>query len=348
MRTAVLIPVRDPGAGLPALVEELLSKELPVVLVDDGSTRGQELFAQLTGRQGVTVLTHARGLGRGAALKTGLAHLMEEGFDGAVTAEGDGRHSPEDICRVARALEETPDTLILGSRDPETLTPGVRRGSRLARLLLRVLYTTSITDPLTRLRGIPLKGEKAPELLALKGDRFDYEACMLREASELFAGGQREVPVGTYPSEKAASDPFRTVYDGVSLVLVLLHKLPFFVLSSATAFGLDYLLFNLLYYVVLPQFSGGTFLATVGARVCSATYNYNVNKHLVFRGSGTAYNAKRFFLLATGILMANLLLMHLLVDLLGLPAYLVKIPVDVLLFLVNFTVQHAWSRRKSK
>lgn len=344
MRIGVLIPVRDPGPQLEELVRELLARELPVVLVDDGSARGRELLEELDALPGVTLLTHPAPSGRGAALKTGLAHLLEAGFEGAVTAAGDGRHTGEDIARMAEALAETPDTLILGAGG----SAGRKALGGATRVLLRLLYGMALTDPLTDLRGIPLGVPEAEKLPQLKGERADYEALVLREAASLFPGGVREVPVERRASRASGGDPFRSAGDAWRILLVLLHKLPTFILSSATAFGLDYLLFNLLYYVVLPQFSGATFLATVGARICSAGYNYLINKHVVFKGSGSAYNAKRFFTLAAGVLMANLLIMHLLVDLLGLPAFLVKIPVDAVLFLVNFTVQHAWARKGDK
>ena len=103
MRCGVLIPAYEPGEALPALTRALMDKGVPVVVVNDGSTTGLEYFERIRA-QGAVVLEHGENLGKGRALKTGLAWMAEQGYEGVVTADADGQHSLEDILRVARAL----------------------------------------------------------------------------------------------------------------------------------------------------------------------------------------------------------------------------------------------------
>ena len=102
MRCGVLIPAYEPGEALPALTRTLMDKGVPVVVVNDGSATGLEYFERIRA-QGAVVLEHGENLGKGRALKTGLAWMAEQGYEGVVTADADGQHSLEDILRQPQA-----------------------------------------------------------------------------------------------------------------------------------------------------------------------------------------------------------------------------------------------------
>ena len=91
MICAVVIPCLNEGAGIAVLVSAL-RRQVPVVLVvDDGSTDDTALAAKSAG---ATVIHHERNNGKGAALRTGLSQLFKQGFEWAVTLDGDGQHAP--------------------------------------------------------------------------------------------------------------------------------------------------------------------------------------------------------------------------------------------------------------
>ncbi|MGY0205531.1 glycosyltransferase, partial [Acinetobacter soli] len=52
-----------------------------------------------------TVLVHERNQGKGAALKTGIRHVVERfpGTHGVITVDADGQHLPEDVKRLYEA-----------------------------------------------------------------------------------------------------------------------------------------------------------------------------------------------------------------------------------------------------
>ena len=80
--------------------------------------------------------------GKGAALKTGMnfALVTFPGCLGVVTADADGQHSVEDILRVAGALRERRDALILGVRAFDANVPfRSRAGNSITRMLMRVV-----------------------------------------------------------------------------------------------------------------------------------------------------------------------------------------------------------------
>ena len=91
----VLIPSLEPDERLPRYVKALLAKGFGhIVGVDDGASEAfQPIFQQLADMPGVTVTHHEVNRGKGAALKTGLRYISEEGLPDeiVVTADADGR-----------------------------------------------------------------------------------------------------------------------------------------------------------------------------------------------------------------------------------------------------------------
>lgn len=333
MRCGVLIPAYEPGEALPALTWALMDKGVPVVVVNDGSATGLEYFERIRA-QGAVVLEHKENLGKGRALKTGLAWMAEQGYEGVVTADADGQHSLEDILRVARALASGNRRLVLGIRDVSRMPNRSRTGNRLTRTLFRLLYGIKLQDTQTGLRGIPLTGENRSGLLSLTGERYEYEMEMLIEAGELFPAGIQELEIETiYLEDSDTSSHFRPLADGARIYSVLFRHFPRFFLSSILAFLVDYSLFNLLYYLLFHR----SVPAAVLARVVSAGVNYTVNRKLVFDSS---YHLLGYVKICLVILLAGSGLMYLLVDCLSLPAFLVKPLVDCGLYVLSFAAQN--------
>lgn len=333
MRCGVLIPAYEPGEALPALTRALMDKGVPVVVVNDGSATGLEYFERIRA-QGAVVLEHGENLGKGRALKTGLAWMAEQGYEGVVTADADGQHSLEDILRVARALADGTRRLVLGIRDISRMPNRSRTGNCLTRTLFRLLYGIKLQDTQTGLRGIPLTGENRSGLLSLTGERYEYEMEMLIEAGELFPAGIQELEIETiYLEDSDTSSHFRPLADGARIYSVLFRHFPRFFLSSILAFLVDYSLFNLLYYLLFHR----SVPAAVLARVVSAGVNYTVNRKLVF---GSSYHLLGYVKICLVILLAGSGLMYLLVDCLSLPAFLVKPLVDCGLYVLSFAAQN--------
>ena len=102
MKTIVIIPAYEPEEKLIPLTQQLIAKNLEVVVVDDGS--GENYLPIFTKLTGATVLTHPENKGKGEALKTAYRYIKETHAHeevAIVTADSDGQHSPEDIVRIA-------------------------------------------------------------------------------------------------------------------------------------------------------------------------------------------------------------------------------------------------------
>ena len=193
----------------------------------------------------------------------------------------------------------------------------------------------NLQDTQTGPRGIPL----SPELLEIKGNRYEYEMEMLIYSKKLF-GSIFKVPIKTIYIDNNSGSHFNPIKDGLKIYSVLFSNLPSFMLVPFASFAIDYLLFNFLYYVVL----GHTTASTILARVASSLFNFTLNKNIVFKNSSEKYNILNYYKLAILILLGNMALMAVFVDFLHVPAFIAKIMVECVLYIVSFTTQNNWSK----
>ena len=219
---AIVIPVCDPDAvRFPSLVRRLRVDFAHVVVVDDGSLEGREAFDAVRGDVDA-VLVHATNRGKGAALRTAFAWVQEKlpRLAGVVTVDGDGQHDPEDVRRVAEELAREPDGgLVLGVRSFAGNVPfRSRLGNFWTRGLFRLVTGLSVSDTQTGLRGIP--AALLPRLLAIPGDRYEYEIRMLADARR-HPAPPREVSVRTIYLDGNASSHYRPLRDTFRTQLAL-------------------------------------------------------------------------------------------------------------------------------
>jgi len=80
MKVFLVIPVYNEALRLNEVVKNLLSVDLPVIIVDDGSIdETPNILAKFKNKNSeLTVLTHRINLGKGAAMKTGAEALSEK------------------------------------------------------------------------------------------------------------------------------------------------------------------------------------------------------------------------------------------------------------------------------
>jgi glycosyltransferase involved in cell wall biosynthesis len=98
---------------------------LPVVVVDDGSTDDTAGAARAAGAM---VLRQEPNQGKGAALKRGFRHALEDGCDAVLTLDADGQHDPAEIPKFLGAWNQSTPDLVIGARTFEAM-PFVRRVS---------------------------------------------------------------------------------------------------------------------------------------------------------------------------------------------------------------------------
>lgn len=345
MKTALIIPAYKPAKELLALLGQFTQNpEFVPVVVDDGSGADYEaIFRALP--EGVRLLRHPQNRGKGAALKTAFEYAVNalDDCDYAVTADADGQHRYEDILRVVATARANPGALVLGSRKFEGNVPlRSRFGNGVTRHVFSIASGVKVYDTQTGLRAFDREAMR--RFLDVPGDRYEYEINMLLTAAQGGTPIMEEWIETVYLDDNASShfNPFR---DSIKIYLCILK----FTASSLLAFAVDYVLALLLKGLTAawPAALSLNFSVIV-ARVVSATVNFLVNRHVVFKGNESLGKAVlKYAGLAAGILALNLALMHILTGL-GLPFALAKIIVEVTLFALSFVVQGKFVFRKKR
>ncbi len=337
MKTALIIPAYKPGREMLELLKQFRDDmSFCPVVVDDGSGEEyREIFDDLP--DFCVLLRHEVNRGKGAALKTAIGYVLHNmpNCELALTADADGQHRFEDICRVNEAAKAHPGALVLGSRRFEGEVPlRSRLGNAVTRQVFAIASGAKVYDTQTGLRVFDRSCME--RFLKVPGERYEYEITMLLDAAQ--SGVPiREVAIETVYLNDNESSHFHPFRDSFKIYLCILK----FGLSSLLAAVIDYVLVLLISALTLKMGRELSLVASVvGARLVSATVNFCINRRVVFKGSEQLGRAiAKYAGLALCILAANYGLMYLLNIVLNWPLALAKILVEVLLFCVSFLVQ---------
>jgi len=108
-----LIPAYNEAERIVAVIEATRA-QLPVLVVDDGST---DDTARLAERAGAMVLRQVPNQGKGAALRAGFRWALVHGYDAVVMLDADGQHDPAEIPLFLESYRERGADLVIGQRD---------------------------------------------------------------------------------------------------------------------------------------------------------------------------------------------------------------------------------------
>jgi glycosyltransferase involved in cell wall biosynthesis len=147
--------------------------EKEIIIVDDFSKDGtRELLQATAWPPNVHVLYHEKNRGKGAGIRTALAHATK---DIIIIQDADLEYNPNDFAIVLRPILDGVADVVYGSR-----FLGIHRsfmlhhyiGNKFLTLLTNVLYNNILTDMETgykAFRAEVLKG------LRIRSNRFDFE-----------------------------------------------------------------------------------------------------------------------------------------------------------------------------
>ena len=342
-KITVVIPSLNPDDKLLTVVEGLILRGFDdLIVVNDGSAPDKaHYFEAVAALPGCTVLTHETNRGKGRALKTAFSYILARrpGCIGVVTVDGDDQHHPDDVAALATALTGDGSALLLGVRDfsQPDVPARSRLGNRITSLVFWLLCRKKISDTQTGLRGIPRK--MLPELLALTGERFDFETNML-----LYLHKNRipvhEIGIKTIYLEENASSHFHAVFDSLSILRLVLAFAFSSVISAALDVGFYWLAITLLKTLLLRE---RVLVATIISRAISSAVNFLLNRRAVF-GSDSALSRAlpRYYLLCICQFFCSWVGVWGLTLIIGGSSVLAKIIVDTLLFFISFNIQRRW------
>ncbi len=325
-----LIPAYKPTAILPDLIEKMKGSGFSVIIVDDGSGGDyEEIFSECT--RYATVLHHSENRGKGCALKSGLSFIAGHYTEDAVvvTVDADGQHRVEDALAICLIAEDAPNSLVLGSR---RLKENVPLRSRFGNTITRAVYHIStglkVYDTQTGLRAFRVS--LIPTLLDIPGERYEYEMNVLlrlaRDKTQII-----EHEIETIYIDNNAQSHFDTVKDSVRIYREILK----FSASSFIGFLVDYAA-----YCILLVLTKDLRISNITARIISGSVNFTLNRKFVFKDrENLLKSAIKYFMLASGILFGNTLVLEFLVDTCGVHQMPAKIATEIVFFTLSWLIQ---------
>lgn len=176
----ILIPTYNNAATLGKVLTEVLTFDLPVIVVNDGST--DETAAVLQRFPQVRVIAYPDNRGKGYALNTGLKVATEAGYRYAITLDSDGQHYADDIPVFLREIEQHPDSLLIGARNlTSDNMPGKNTfANKFSNFWFTLETGIKLTDTQSGYRLYPLQRLKGMHLFT---NKYEYELEIIVQAA---------------------------------------------------------------------------------------------------------------------------------------------------------------------
>lgn len=347
MKVSVIIPSLNPDEKLMQVVNGLIKIGFDdIILVNDGSDAAHMgPFEEAVKLPYVTLLTHEVNKGKGRALKTAFDYCIKNRPDiyGVITVDGDNQHTPKDIMACSLKMIELKNQVVLGVRDfsLEHVPWTSRAGNMITRTVFQIACGIKITDTQTGLRAIP--AQHLQTMMEVQGERFEYETEMLlvmQKKNIKFT----EVTIETVYINENETSHFNAFRDSF-----MIYKMIFrYMLSSLFASFVDFVVYSVILIVIDgdKERQIRLLIATICARIISSLVNFTVNRKTVFKSDAPIKNTLgRYYLLCIVQLAASYGLVYLFSTILSsatVGEILIKIPVDILLFIASFQIQRRW------
>lgn len=222
MKLSIVVPVYNEAKTLKPVLQKLLALnfddwEKEIIVVDDCSTDGTSDTLVKFARQVPKVYRHSKNRGKGAAIRTGLAHASGSHV---IIQDADLEYNPADIAVLLAASRSNPGFAIYGSRfrgRHEDTVFGHKAGNLFLTAITNLLYGSAISDMETCYKLIPTKYFKKIKLTA---NRFDFEPEITAKLLRLNVG-ILEVPINYKKRGFSQGKKIKWWRDGFSAVWTL-------------------------------------------------------------------------------------------------------------------------------
>lgn len=203
----VVIPTYNNCKTIGQVVTDVKQYANHIIVVNDGSTDDTaQILSQI---DGIEILTHEHNSGKGTALKNGLCKAKADGFRYAITIDSDGQHFASDIPTFVGEIEQTPDNLLVGSRNIQADNmPGKNTfANKFSNFWFKVETGVNLPDTQSGYRLYPLTQMNVQKWYYTAKYEFELEALVFASWGGVAV---RNIPVHVYyPPEGERVSHFR-------------------------------------------------------------------------------------------------------------------------------------------
>ena len=336
MKNIIVIPAYKPDKSLIALIDSINQHFENIVVVNDGSI-GDEyapIFDIIRNMKQCTVLEHYTNLGKGRALKTAFNYCImlaqTKQVTGVITVDADGQHSLESILKVQELMEQHPLSIVLGCRNFSGDVPFRSKfGNNITKYVFRWLCGIGISDTQTGLRGIPAKYLEL--CCKIDGEKYEYETNVLLKAKEDKIS-LAETSIETIYENNNQCSHFNPLLDSIKIY----KSIFLYSMSSLLAVLIDFITFTL-----LVNSGINIFVSTYTGRLLSSFLNFTTNRKVVFKAREHALlHFLKYMCLVVFSGTISAFLISIISRFVLLHPLFIKIPVEALLFFMNFYIQN--------
>ena len=205
MRVHALVPAFNEARTIAKVVTGLFPHVAAVCVVDDGSTDGT---ADAARRAGADVMMNPGDRGKGTAIRSGLARLLERDCSHVLLIDGDLQHLPEEAPLLIAEAERTGADVVLGERrfDRRAMPASRYHANRIGSLALSRFLGVAIRDTQC---GFRLFKADVLRSLRLTARGYDIETEMLVKLKRR-GGVIASVPItAVYTGQRSKLRPVR-------------------------------------------------------------------------------------------------------------------------------------------
>ncbi len=211
MKVIAVIPAYNEGKTIEEVVKRTRKFVDEIVVIDDGS---KDNTCKLAEKEGAKVLVNKQNKGVGYSKRKGIKRAIFLGADIIVTLDADLQHSPEDIPRFVKKVEEGYD-FVLGSRNLEKY-PWIKKfGNFCLNNLTNFICGTKLKDTESGYKAFSVDAAKKMNLKA---------KCYHIESEIVYEVGKNKLKYTTIDIDSPVYRKGVTVWGGIKNFIYLLKK----------------------------------------------------------------------------------------------------------------------------
>lgn len=176
----VVIPAYNEDKTIKKVIEDLIDKNLNMIIVDDGSNDKTYEIANnaINKTYNSYIYRHIINRGLGAALKTGIDAALAKNAEIIVTFDADGQHVVEDVFEVIKPIINSTADIVIGKRNFEEMPLSKKRGNQVMNIITRIFYGIHAKDSQSGLRAF---NRKAAEVLDIHSRGYGVSSEIIGE-----------------------------------------------------------------------------------------------------------------------------------------------------------------------